>query len=256
MDSSKQTNSEVSGFFNEIADTYRSKYTDLDPFHDYFFNERLEAAVEGLEFKNKTILDIGAGTGNLFDRIEDIEPNPDYYACDIAGMMLEQSRIPAERRFEGACYDVEFPVKEFHHIFMLGVTTYLDKQELEKTLRFIVDSLTADGTAIITFTNDDSLDWKFRKIAKKIIRIVGSRKKVLSQDFQIFPLDQEDVGAAFGNMAEIVETKWLNHTVFPLNRLLKKTSISLAKMIHDRVKSETILNRFSSDFMVVIKRKD
>ncbi len=50
MESQKEA---VSGFFENIAGGYKSKYTGRNAFHNYFFLERLEEATRGFEFDGK-----------------------------------------------------------------------------------------------------------------------------------------------------------------------------------------------------------
>ncbi|MEZ5308603.1 MAG: class I SAM-dependent methyltransferase [Pyrinomonadaceae bacterium] len=228
----------------------------VDPFLHYFFNERLDEAVRGLDFEGKTILDIGAGTGNLFDRISSEFPDPDYYACDIAEKMLGASRIPADRRFVGACHQIEWPRDRFDIVYMLGVTTYLDPSELEKTLRFVHDVLEDDGEARITFTNSASLDWKFRKALKSVARLTGSKKLVLSQDFNIYPFSLKDLPAFLFDMFSVKEVVWLNHTVFPFYKVGGSASVSLARRFHESGAGDGLRGRLSSDFMLRLSRKN
>lgn len=253
MDTQKQ---EVEGFFNEIATGYKSKYTSADAFRHYFFNERLKEATEGFNFTDKKILDIGAGTGDLYDYIFALESSVDFYASDIAANMLEQSNIPVDKRFVGFCHQIDFPVKQFDYIFMLGVTTYLDAKEIEKTFDFIHSALKSNGRAIVTFTNQSSLDWKARKLFKSLAKSVAPKKYVLSQEFQIYPKKLSEIEKHLQRQFNVEEVRWLNHTVFPFNQVLKGVSVKTAKKLHQTLKTKSILNRLSSDFLLVLSRKD
>ena len=245
---------DVSGFFNNIAEGYRSKYSGSDVFLDYFFNERLEEAVDGLDLPGKRILDIGAGTGNLYDKIISIAGDSDYWACDIASRMLDESNIPDGRKFVGKCHEIEFPEIPFDIVFMLGVTTYLDQEELDETFSFIHSALSNGGIARITFTNEESIDWMLRRITKAVARRVIPGKYVLSQDFPIFPKSASGVAEMIKGRFEIDELRLLNHTVFPFYKFSKKASIHLAKSIHNSKKESAIKNRFSSDFMMCLRK--
>ena len=244
---------EVSGFFNEISSDYKTKYTGEDAFHKYFFHERLDEAVSRFDFSGKKVLDIGAGTGDLYDRIREFEP--DYYACDIAGEMLKSSHIPEGRRFEGRCYEIDFPEERFELVFMLGVSTYLVREELEKTARFVHSKLEPGGSFVVTFTNSASIDWKMRKILKRLARVFSREGKVLAQGFQIFPHDRSGARDIVGDDFEERNTIWLNHTVFPFYFLSKKIFVEFAKWIHRSVKSDWALERLSSDFMLVLQKR-
>lgn len=250
----KTEKTEVGAFFDRIASEYRDKYSAKDKFLEYFFNERLEESTRGFDLRNKRVLDVGAGTGNLYDHLRLIEPTIDYYATDIASEMLNQSRIPNERRFVGKLDEIEFPVERFDYVFMLGVTTYIDDEELGKVFKKIDSILNRGGRAIITFTNKDSLDWKSRKFVKNYGKGLLPAKYVLGQDFSIYPRSFGEVRQIFGDRFEAEDVRWLNHTVFPLNQALKGPSVALAQRLH-RVNSDTVMRILSSDFLVVYRKK-
>lgn len=247
---------EVEGFFNEIAVDYKSKYSSADAFHHYFFNERLAEATKEFDFKDKKILDVGAGTGDLYDYLIRLEPTVDYYAVDVAANMLEQSRIPLQNRFVGFCYEVEFPLKTFDYIFMLGVTTYLDDEEINKTFDFIYSSLAESGKAIVTFTNQSSMDWKSRKVFKLLAKNFMSKRYVLSQEFKIYPRTLPEIKKIFQEHFQVEDIRWLNHTIFPFNQVMKKLSVKTAEKLHQKLKSESFLKLLSSDFLLVLSKKE
>lgn len=245
---------EVKDFFSNIASGYRDKYTGRDVFSHYFFNERLEEATKDLDFNGKRILDIGAGTGNLYDHIQEKEPNIDYYATDISGAMLEQSNIPSEKRFVTQIGNIEIPVFDFDFIFVLGVTTYLDDDTLQALFSDIDRYLAHDGTAIITFTNLSSLDWKIRRLFKIFLRGGVSSKTVLTQKFQIYPRSLDTATATLSGQFVSVDIRWLNHTVFPFNRVLKNLSVKMAKKIHKKENTSKLKQLLSSDFLLVLRK--
>lgn len=250
MESQKEA---VSGFFENIAGDYKSKYTGRNAFHNYFFLERLEEATRGFEFDGKSILDIGAGTGDLYDELTRIAQKIDYYAVDISSKMLESSKIPENRRFSGYCYETTFPIHKFDYIFMLGVTTYLDEIELAKTLDFIQSGLKKDGTAIITFTNKTSLDWRSRSFFKFFARNFMPKANVLSQGFTIYPKNLVEAVNVTKDRFHSSEIRWLNHTVFPFSQLFKSSSSTLARYLHTRLKQGKLLSFLSSDFLMILR---
>jgi len=77
---------------------------------------------------------VGAGTGSLYDFLLSKNIQSDYFATDITEKMLEQSKIPLERRFYGSLLDSNFPIQEFDYIFLLGVTSYMSPIEMEFTI--------------------------------------------------------------------------------------------------------------------------
>ncbi len=244
----------VRDFFDVVSDEYRAKYEKRQIFHNYFFNQRLEKATEGYDFSGKTVLDIGAGTGNLYDYIAARNDAVNFYACDISGKMLAQSNIPAENRFVGKCYEIDFPVKEFDYIFMLGVTTYLNAEEMAKTAEFIYRHLKDDGTAIITFTNRKGFDTISRTISKNLIKLFKVKNKVISQSFEIYTYSPDEAENLDKDKLQTDSIKFLNQTVFPFNYIFPKTSIGFGDKLDVKLKNKNLLSRFSSDFIVFYKK--
>ncbi|HLL99428.1 MAG TPA: class I SAM-dependent methyltransferase [Pyrinomonadaceae bacterium] len=247
----------VRDFFDVVSEEYRGKYEKRQIFHNYFFNQRLEQATEGLDLKGKTILDIGAGTGNLYDFILAKDDSIDFYACDISGKMLEQSRIPAARRFVGKCYEIDFPVEKFDYIFMLGVTTYLSADEMEKTAEFVYRKLADDGTAIITFTNRKGFDTITRTLGKNVIRLFKLKNKVISQSFRIYAYSLNQVESLYGDKLRMKEVRFINQTIFPFCYVFPKLSVNLAERLASRIKNKpasAAAARLSSDFIVFYRK--
>ena len=67
---------------------------------NYFNNQRLKVACSSINnFKNSSVLDLGAGTGFLYDHLKEKGFNTDLYlGVDISSKMLEKSNIPKESR--------------------------------------------------------------------------------------------------------------------------------------------------------------
>ena len=241
---------QVRDFFDRISGGYRDKYKAETDFHHYFFNQRLEAATAGIDFTNATILDIGAGTGNLYDYLTARFSGINFYATDISAKMLEQSRIAPANQFVGNVYDIEFPVAKFDFIFMLGVTTYLEAEEMNKVIDFIERSLTDDGRAIITFTNRFSFDNFTRSTAKTFAKLMRFKNSVLAQSFAIHTYNLPAVNRLPDNKLQVERVAFLNQTVFPFNMLLPKASVQIARGIEKRAKAHSLLSLLSSDFVV------
>lgn len=241
-------------FFNRIAGQYSDKYSARDKFAAYFFNERLEKATHSLDISGKNVLDIGAGTGNLYEHLAKNYKDLNYYAVDIAAEMLAASNVPEERRYIGKCYEVGLPVDRFQFIFMLGVSTYLDAAELDKTMQFIATHLDTDGLAIISFTNKSSLDTKIRLMTRFTGRLFKLRKRVLGQQFKIYPKSLGWVEKHLPKNLRIQKVSWLNHTIFPFSRLFPTWSIKKAERIDKKWRKKK-LRTFSSDFLIFCKNE-
>ena len=164
--STRSSSSNAARFFDRTSTNYRAKYTHASPFHHYYFNERLDKATRELELGGKKVLDIGSGTGNLYDHLLPCFPGMRFFATDVSAGMLSQSLVPEADRYVGFAYDHGFAQRTFDAIFMLGVTTYMDAAELERNLAFIAKSLSPGGQAIITFTHSGGLDTWMRWLLK------------------------------------------------------------------------------------------
>lgn len=244
----------VAEFFDGIAKEYSHRYGDADSFHSYFFNERLAEAINLLPPGSKTALDIGAGTGQLYDRLIAAEPELDYYAIDIAEGMLNESRIPPERRFVGEFGKVELPVSRFDLIFLLGVTTYIDDEALRRMIEALEPSLSEDGRVIVTFTNRRSADWAMRRMFRILPRSMFGRNYVLTQDFNIYTRSLGDVRRLIAGLFVVEEIRWLNHTIFPFNRIFKSGSVKVAKWLHGRLSKNGSGGILSSDLLLVLRK--
>jgi SAM-dependent methyltransferase len=242
----------VGSYFDEISETYRDRYGAKNPFHEHFFRERLRAATDRLDFENKTVLDVGAGTGPLYDQIAQAT-GLNYYACDISANMLAQSAIPHGRAFVGKASETNFPVELFDYIFLLGVTTYQTPDELNETFRFMARRLAEGGAAVLSFTNRASIDHAVRsalKLAKPLLK-----RGVFGQDFATYTyrLSQiEQLARQHGFI--ILRTIYHNQAVTPFNTLFPRASVSASKMIA-RFCPSSLLPACSADFLVFIERE-
>ncbi len=247
-------NNQAKEFFNDIADTYKDKYKNYNKFHHYFFNERLRKASEGFDFRNATILDIGTGTGDLYDHLKSIDLSINFYGSDIAEKMIAESNIPKENQFVGKITEIDLPRSDFDYIYMLGVTTYLPEDEMVETLKTIEANLAQNGKAILTFTNSNSFDNFNRTLLKLPVKLMKSKRSVLGQGFKIYKYSVSSAKELVNPWFNVQEVRYLNHTVFPWNLILKSASVSLANQI-DKMDEGPLLRSLSSDFMLVLSKK-
>jgi SAM-dependent methyltransferase len=175
----------VRSFFDHLAPTYHRRYSPKSPFLRYFHQQRLQKALKEFSFSGKRVLDAGAGSGALYRALK--EP-ADYFATDLSDAMLEHSGIPKSAQYPGVLSEIHFPVDSFDFIFLLGVTTYMELNELKATLDWMEAHLTEEGVAIISFTNRQSLDFQVRKRLKPLI---SRREGVLGQSFSVTALGLE-----------------------------------------------------------------
>ena len=252
----EQQEQQVKDFFDGHAPNYKQKYTKQDTYYDYFFYERLAAATQSFNFAEKSILDIGTGTGALYDYIFQ-KTNKDFafVGTDISPKMIAQSHIPPQNQKVGNCYEFEYEQKHFDFIFMLGVTTYINETELQKNLTFIHQKMNSDSRAIITFTNNKSLDNSLRNAAKSIVKIFASKERIVAQDFAFYWYTLSEVEKLLYKNFEIEKVVFLNHTIFPFSRFLPTVSVKIAKWIAKNIENKKLLDWLSSDFMFILKKK-
>ncbi len=241
-------------FFDSVSGTYKAKYKDRSPFHHYFFNERLEKATRDLDLSDADVLDIGSGTGDLFDHLVRRFPAVRFHATDVSAGMLAQSAVPGERKYTGHAYDHPFSTRTFDAVFMLGVTTYLTQEELDKNLSFIARSLKPGGVAVITFTNKHALDTWMRALARGPMALFGKKGNVLSSGLKLWMYANADVRATMGKHFRIERMDVLNHTVFPFNLLLPGISLSIARRLAKAKGDPAWLRWLSSDLLVRASR--
>lgn len=247
---------EVKDFFNSIAHEYSEKYSLANPFHNWYFGERLIAATGENNYDGKNILDIGTGTGALYDFLMAKGfTTINFVGCDIAGKMMDNSHIPEKNRHVGHCYAIDFETKLFDYIFMLGVTTYIDEKEQARIFEFIRQRLAPGGTAIISFTNKESLNQRLYDIVKPFLRVLRLKNRVAVQSFPTYGRSFGRVFEALKDMFTIAAPIYINQTFFPFNHLLPATSIRVAKFIQRHIRTMRLLSFLSSEFVVVLKPK-
>lgn len=250
MSAEPPSSSDAARFFDRTSATYRAKYTEASPFHHYYFNERLAKATAGLDLTGKAVLDIGSGTGNLYDHLAPRFPGMRFFATDVSAGMLARSHVPGQDRFVGHAYDHRFPVQRFDAVFMLGVTTYMDPAELDRNLAFIGRSLSPGGVAVITFSHATGLDTWMRRLLMWPLRLFGRRDKVLSSGVRTRTYTVGAVRRALTPHLQLDELAFHNHTVFPFGLLLPGPSIALAHRI-DRLPAGRWPHQWlSSDILV------
>lgn len=249
-----QQKEKVRLFFDKIAPEYAQRYTGANGYYDYFFNERLRTATDGLSYEGKTILDIGAGTGALYDFLLQQTNNVEYYATDISARMLAQSNIPKKRRFIGELNTVNLPAARFDYIFMLGVTSYMSREELIKTISYIQTHIAPSGYAVISFSNRCSLDFQCRKWMQIFLQLFTVipiiRKRIIGQSFSIHGYCKKEVKEILFPAFRIHDMYSLNQTFTPWNQLLPSLSIRLAKLLRHNLRRKKLLSFFSADFLV------
>lgn len=218
-------------FFDQIADNYSSRYKSQQPYHFYLFQERLAQATKNIVPDNKKILDIGAGTGPLYDWLKAAGNNFSYHACDISRKMLEQSNIPSGN-YEALDFEKSsYRYQQYDHIFALGLTSYLKPDTLKLYLELIGKCLSPEGQAIISFTNKRGAEWYFYRMIHPLAKALGLSRKLAGQAFSTHAYLPEEIKAVLPQYLNVQEIRWLSPSIPLISRLFPQAGIPLAKKI-------------------------
>lgn len=252
-------NRKVQQYFDQIAPSYSQRYHATDhPYYRYFFGERLQEAVRGFAFEENKILDIGAGTGALYDFIQANTSCFQYIGTDLSATMLQESHIPADSQRIGALSDFEFPAGHFDYLFMLGVTTYMSRDDLERHLAIMQTLLAPEGRAILSFTHRCSLDSLVRRLfrAFNFTKLVKpTKRRIIGQSFATMAYCKADIASILERHGFSVQRlEWMNQTVTPFNHLMPAASVRLAHWLK-RVLPGWALPFLSGDLLVVAGKK-
>ncbi len=127
------------------------------------------------ELKNKIILDIGCGNGEV--TLPYIENNKITF-LDLSDKMLDivRSRIPQEYHQNAEFVNIDLDsfnyVKKYDYLFLIGVLAHVNSVEM--TISKVSQLLDCDGTLIIQFTNSNN-------IISLIVKLLGEIKKMFGK---------------------------------------------------------------------------
>jgi 2-polyprenyl-3-methyl-5-hydroxy-6-metoxy-1,4-benzoquinol methylase len=236
----------VKAFFDQIAENYTARYQSQQPYHAYLFRERLTEATRGGIFDHKVILDIGAGTGPLYDWLIASGNTFSYYACDISSKMLEQSNIPASNYEALSFEESSYRYKQYDYIFALGLTSYLKPDSLQLYLDVIGQCISPKGQAIISFTNKRGAEWRFYKTIRPLANLLNLNKKLVGQAFRTYAYSPKEISALLPQHLHVQEIRWLSPSIPIISRLFPKTGIPLANKMAG--------TSTYTDFLAIIER--
>lgn len=230
----------VGAFFDKISNSYDAKYeSKASRFLAHFFRSRIEKATDNLPKSLGTVIDIGAGTGQLYRLLLESGFSFDnYVAVDVSAGMLSQSSIPEESRHVGTVHlpSLDRYQGNVDHFFLLGVTTYMTPCELEAALDRIEQLSNAEGLLICTFTNRNSIEFLVQSAISMLLKwykkLAGNRfDLVAAQTFPRLIVSEAEMKAFIAPHGTIERIDYLNQTLTPFNRLLTGASIHLESLI-------------------------
>ncbi len=242
----------IQSFFDHLAPNYARKYSSEQPYLRFFFTTRLELATKEYQLTDKTILDIGAGTGALYDFLKEKDLPFSYYACDLSEKMLQASTIPAGRRFAGEADQIDWPVKRFDYIFALGLSSYLDESQMERLINFCAQHLKEEGRLIISFTNPSSLEVRLRYLFQPLIRkLFKRRNRVFTQPFKTRAYSLKAAKEVF--MAKNLyycNINWMPPSIPFLHHLSPRLSVKTSKFLEKKNLFSSFRRWLSNEFIL------
>lgn len=153
--------------FNSAAEKYDMQRNELIPLMNIFYGTAVE--LTNINNDNGRILDLGAGTGLLTEKVIKKYPNAEYTLVDIADGMLEV----AKERFKGRD-NINFKVEDYRNginggkydaIISSMSIHHLDSNEKKRLYKNIFNSLKEGGV----FVNADQVkgeDYQSEEIVK------------------------------------------------------------------------------------------
>ena len=248
---------EVVRFFDRLAPEYERRLSsNRSPYHRYFHCRRLEAALSGMSLEGKTILDIGAGTGLLYERLRQRVRSFEYLACDCSPEMLARSSIPRGCRVLGSVQDLPAGAGPFDCAFVLGVSTYNSREAFRALLKETARRLRPGGQVVVTFTHRRSLDQWLRRLARPVAkRLPGSSRLLMGQSFPLQAYTPTEAAALAAPVLQPHTLRWLNQTLSPFNRWFPRCSVGLAHLLERHLQSHPcLLGWLSADFLLVFEK--
>jgi SAM-dependent methyltransferase len=239
-------------FFDHIAKEYNRKWE--QPYLRYFFLRRMELATSGFSPDGKRILDVGAGTGWLYDYLKEPGEELDYQGLDISENMLRESKIPEDRRIIGNILDLALPSESFDTIFALGLTTYFKKKELELFFNKINDLLRSGGIALVSFTNPMSLDVQFRK-GLGFFSFLFPKNTLAGAGLSRFTYAPFRVRKALPEPLILNKVQYFSPTLPFLSNLSPKTAACWSPWMENLLGGTVVFPFLATDFMVFLEKK-
>ena len=145
--------SEPAAYFDEVALKYASRYAAASP-GGLALRVRQQRTLELLDLRGGKVLDVGCGSGVLFERLIDLDC--EVWGVDPAPNMIEQcrTRFGNHTRVHPAVGDatsLPFPSNFFDAVTCLGVIDFIQADDL--AISEMIRVVKKDGTVLVSFSN-------------------------------------------------------------------------------------------------------
>ena len=240
-------------FFNHSAVAYQKYLSQHRGFRYFFHQERMRTALMDADLlPEHQVLDLGAGTGALYEYLLDRGLASNYYACDPSEAMLEQSRIPLERRFQGRAETLPNDWPQFDRVFVLGVSTYLSDSELRTALEALHCRAAPGARLVISFTNAHWWGLPLRRFVGALVPASWFPNRLLGKSTPFYPRELAGLPELLDGDWHILRHQWLN-TSFPLKRVFPRWAFPWSARLRPWL-SGFWASRLSSDYLITCQR--
>lgn len=239
-------------FFDSVANDYSVRYG-LKDNRSIFFNNRLHFSLKNEDFHNKSVLDIGAGSGIIYHSLKNVLEK--YTACDISEKMMKEGGIPKKSRrvIKNNLGDL-LKDEKYDYIFMLGVTTYLSREELDKYINQIKICSKNGTKIIISYTLNNFIHIKWRQLittlSKTILKPFFKRKKLLiNSGIQMTLFNSQDCLNISTNL-KVYDFNFQNIFLPPFDRIFPRALLLSIDKVANRLFGQNLIKFLGSDLSV------
>ncbi len=244
--------SAVQIFFNSIAPNYKKKWE--NPFLAYYFNLRNQLATQNLVLQGKSILDIGAGTGGLYDHLTKQKDHFYYTGLDFSKSMLSYSTIPKPNRLVANALHQQADLEaSFDLIFALGLTSYIPPKKLPRLMQNIKFMLKPEGQAILSFTNLQCPEVKLRSKLRFFYRLFPS-KTLLGAPFSITSSTPDAIQKILPDDLIISSVQYYAPCIPLLSSIVPSVASNMSIFLTDVMKKAHFFRFLTGDFILTIKK--
>ena len=239
-------------FFDSVARNYSKRYKFEDN-RSIFFNNRLNFSLNSEDFQNKSVLDIGAGSGIIYHCLKNVLGK--YTGCDISEKMMKEGGIPKNsRRVIENNLEELLKNEKYDYIFMLGVTTYLSKEQFESYINQIINCSNNGTKVIISYTlkNYIHIIWRqfITTLSRTILRpFLKGKKLLINSGIQMTRHHAQDCFNISKNL-KVYDYNFQNIFLPPFDRILPRKILIFIDKAANRFIGQKIIKFLGSDLSV------